>query len=253
MARALERGVRALVLLLALPAPAAAITDGEFLRLLAAAEAKYAEVHDYTATMVSVERVGETLIPERRSLIKFQRPFKVYMRWVEGPGKGREGLYVAGGHNGKFLIAEPGGIARFVLARLDPLDPRVMEQSRHPITDVGIGRLLEMVGENTRRAVRERVVRWSDHGVTQAAGRRARQVEGVLPRDPAAGFYGYRVTLWFDDEHGLPIRVVTYDWKDRLVEDYTYADLVLNPGLKADDFDPGNPDYGFSRWRLPLP
>ncbi len=238
---------------LLLSAPAAAITDAEFLRLLEAADTKYAEVRDYTATMISIERVGETLIPEKRSLLKFQRPFNVYMRWLEGPGKGREGLYLSSEHNGKFLIAEPEGIARFVLARLDPADPRVMEQSRHPITDIGIGRLLEIVGQNTRRAIREHVVRWNDRGVTEVAGRRARQVEGVLPKDPAAGFYGYRVTLWFDEEHGLPIRVVTHDWQDRLVEDYTYAQLLLNPGLIARDFDAGNPDYGFSRWRLRLP
>ncbi len=230
-----------------------AITDAEFLRLLEAADAKYAEVRDYTAVMISIERVGETLIPERRSLLKFQRPFKVYMHWLEGPGKGREGLYIASANNGKFLVAEPEGIARFVLARLDPTDPRVMEQSRHAITDIGIGRLLEIVGQNTRRAVREQAVRWEDHGTTDVTGRRARHIEGVLPKDPAAGFYGYRVALYFDLEHGLPIRVVTYDWKDRLVEDYTYSQLLLNPGLTVRDFDSGNPDYGFSRWRLRLP
>src|SRR5512144_2273187 len=113
MARTVAVAVGVWVVLMGLAGSARATTDGEFLRLLETADAKYAEVRDYTANMISVERVGETLIPERRSLVKFQRPFKVYMRWLEGPGKGREGLYIAGENNGKFLIAEPGGIARF--------------------------------------------------------------------------------------------------------------------------------------------
>jgi hypothetical protein len=235
------------------PGVAAGDSEADFLGLLARAESAYAHVRDYTATMISVERVTEALEPENRILLKFQRPFKVYMRWVEGPAKGREGLYIAGAHDGKFILAEPEGIAKFFSARLDPSDPRVLERSRHPVTDVGIGRLLEIVGDNARRAVREKVLRLHDHGLAEVAGRRVRQVEVVLPKDPGAGYYGYRVALSFDEEHHLPIRVVVYDWRDRLVEDYTYSRLVLNPGLTAAAFDIANPDYGFSRWRLRLP
>jgi outer membrane lipoprotein-sorting protein len=235
------------------PGVAAGDSVADFLGLLARAESAYAHVHDYTAMLISVERVGEALEPESRILLKFQRPFKVYMRWVDGPAKGREGLYVAGAHDGKFILAEPESMAKFFIARLDPSDPRILQRSRHPVTDVGIGRLLEIVGDNARRAAREKVLRVHDHGLAEVAGRRVRQVEAVLPKDPGAGYYAYRVTLSFDEEHHLPIRVVVYDWRDRLVADYTYSRLVLNPGLSAADFDIANPDYGFSRWRLWLP
>jgi outer membrane lipoprotein-sorting protein len=234
------------------PGVAAAASEADFLRLLARAESAYAEVRDYTATMISVERVKDALEPENRALLKFHRPFKVYMRWLEGPAKGREGLYMAGEHDGKFIVAQPNGVAKLFVARIDPSDPRVLERSRHPVTDVGIGRLLEIVGDNTHRALREKVLRLRDHGLAEVAGRRVRQVEAVLPTDPGAGYYGYRITLSFDEEHHVPIRVVVYDWKDRLVEDYTYSRLMLNPGLTAADFDVANPDYGFSRWRLRL-
>jgi len=227
--------------------------EAELLRLLDRADRKYAEVLDYTALMYSVERVGETLLPEEQIALKFQRPFRVYMRWVEGPSKGREGLYVANGNNGKFLLAEPRGLARLFAAALEPTDARVLERSRHPVTDVGIGRLLEIVGENARRAARERALHVIDRGMGEVVGRRVRQLEGVLPKDPGAGYYAYRVLLAFDEEHGLPIRVVVYDWTDRLVEDYRYAQLCLNPGLARRDFDPGNAEYGFQAWRIRLP
>ena len=238
------------VWLLVFPSLAAAASEVDLLRLLERAERKYAEVQDYTACMISTERVGETLMPEERIVLKFQRPFKVYMRWVEGPSKGREGLYVNGG---KFLVAEPRGLARLFAAALEPTDARVMERSRHPVTDVGIGRLLEIVGENARRGTREKALRVIDRGPGEIAGRRVRQMEGILPQDPGAGYYGYRVLLAFDEEHGLPLRVVVYDWKDRLVEDYTYTQLVLNPGLTSRDFDAANGDYGFQAWRIRFP
>jgi hypothetical protein len=229
------------------------VPAGELLRLLDLADQHYARVHDYTSTMLSRERVKDTLLPQERILLKFQRAFKVYMRWQDGPSKGREGLYVAGAYNGKFLVYEPNGLQRLFTAALEPTDSRVMEKSRHPVTDIGIGRLLEIVGDNARRAAKNGVIRVQDRGISEVAGRRVRQVESVLPRDPKAGYYAYRVQLFFDEEHHLPIRVVVFDWSDQLVEDYIYADLRLNPGLTAMEFDPSNKDYGFSGWRINIP
>jgi hypothetical protein len=225
----------------------------ELLRLLDVADKHYAQIHDYTAVMVSRERVKEVLQDQERILLKFQRAFKVYMRWMEGPSQGREGLYVSGAFDGKFLIYEPRGFQRLFTAALVPTDARVLERSRHPVTDVGIGRLLEIVGDNTRRASRNSVLRVVDRGMGEVAGRRVRQVEGILPRDPQAGYYAYRVQLSFDDEHRIPIRVVVFDWSDQMVEDYTYADLRLNPGLSVLDFDPSTKEYGFSTWRIQIP
>jgi hypothetical protein len=225
----------------------------ELLRLLDAADKQYAQIHDYTAVMLSRERVKDVLQEQERVLLKFQRAFKVYMRWLEGPSRGREGLYVSGAHDGKFLVYEPRGFQRLFTAALDPNDARVMEKSRHPVTDVGIGRLLEIVGDNARRAARNGVLRVVDRGPGEVAGRPVRQMEGILPRDPQAGYYAYRVQLFFDDEQRVPIRVVVYDWSDRLVEDYTYTELRLNPGLSILDFDPSNKEYGFSTWRVQVP
>ena len=232
---------------------AAEVSPSELLRYIDLADRQYAQVSDYTAMMLSRERRGDTLHPLERVSLKFQRPFKVYMRWLDGPSKGREGLYVSGANNGKFLISEPKGIQRLFTAALEPSDRRVMEQSRHPVTDIGIGRLLEIVGDNARRAAREGVLRVVDHGMADLHGRRVRQLESVLPKDSSLGYYGYRVELAFDEENHLPIRVVVYDWADQLVEDYLYTDLRLNPGLAGQDFDPGNKEYGFSFFRIPVP
>jgi hypothetical protein len=217
------------------------------------AERSYAEVRDYTSIMVGRERLGGVLKPQEKIRLKFQRPFKVYMKWLEGPSKGREGLYASDAHSGKFLIYEPRGIRRLFTAALDPTDQRVMEQSRHPVTDVGIGRLLEIVGENARRGSRNGVLQVVDRGVGELAGRRVRTLEGTLPRDPKLAYYCYRVILSFDEENHLPIQVVVYDWDDQIAEEYIHTDLHLNPGFTGRDFDPDNGDYGFSGWHITIP
>jgi len=233
--------------------PAKGSTDADLLRFLDQAERRYADVNDYRAIFLRREMIGDELREQETILLKFQRPFKVYMKWLEGPGKGREGLYVAGAHKDRFLVHEGRGFRGLVTAALDPSHPRVLEESRHPITDVGIGRLLEIIGDNARRAAREGVLGLVDRGLGVLAGRRVHLVEGILPRDPGAGYYCYRVLISFDEEHQLLIGVAVYDWDDRIVELYEYTQLRLNPGLTTGDFDSNNPDYGFSPWRISIP
>jgi hypothetical protein len=235
------------------PGTAAGASVPEVLRLLELAEERYADVQDYTTVMFARERVGGVLKPEHAILLKFGRPFSVYMRWLDGPSQGREGLFVAGAWDNRFLVQEAQGLARFITAAISPRDARIFERSRHSVSDIGIGRLLEIVGEDARRAARHGVLAIVDHGVQIVAGRPAREVEGILPRDPEASYYCHRVVLAFDLQHHLPVRVVVYDWADQLVERYTYTQLRLNPGLGPRDFDPANPEYGFSRIRLPVP
>ncbi|HSB80801.1 MAG TPA: DUF1571 domain-containing protein [Candidatus Methylomirabilis sp.] len=239
-----------LAILWAVPRQVAGANGADLLRLLDLAEKSYAGVQDYTSIMLGRERIGGVLRPQETILLKFQRPFKVYMKWLEGPSKGREGLYVSGAREGKFLLYEPRGIRRLFTAALDPSDQRIMEQSRHPVTDVGIGRLLEIVGENARRGTKNGVLQVTDRGIAELAGRRVRTLEGMLPRDPKLAYYCYRVILSFDEENHLPIRVAVYDWDDQMVEEYIHTALQVNPGFTGRDFDPANGDYGFSGWRI---
>jgi len=233
--------------------PARGATESDLLRFIDQAERRYAEVRDYTAIFLRRELIGEDLRPLETILLKFQRPFRIYMKWLEGPGKGREGLYVSGAYKNQFLVHEGRGFRSLVTAAMDPDHPRVLQESRHPITDVGIGRLLEIIGENARRGSREAVLTLVDQGPGTVAGQRVHQIEGILPRDPKAGYYCYRVLVSFDQENDLPIHVVVYDWSNRIVEEYTYTELRLNPGLGHRDFDPDNPDYDLSGWRVSIP
>jgi hypothetical protein len=255
LARARHLVTAALFAVLGMVLPGAPASAGEsgpalFHKLLAKGDAAYAQVRDYTAQLRSVERVGGRLEPARTITLKFARPFKVYMRWLDGDAEGREGLYAAGENDGKFLLADRGGLAKFFTMRLDPRDPRILERTRHPVTDVGLGRLLELIGEPLRPAATSGTLRVADLGAGQLDGRAVQRVEATLAKRDRPAQYGRRVELSFDAERHLLVRVVVHDWDDQLVEDYTYTKLVLNPGLGTTDFDAGNPRYNFGGWRL---
>ncbi len=58
-------------------------------------------------------------------------------------------------------------------------------------------------------------------------------------------YYGGRAEFNVSKDTGLPVKVVTWDWRGRLYECYEYPETDLNVGLTRNDFNPDNDEYGF--------
>ena len=206
-------------------------------------EEALAKVDNYTAIFHRIERVNGKLIPEETTFLKFKRPFKVYMRWIN-PLEGQESLYVEGANNNK-VRAHGTGLAKLITVNLNPTGGMAMENSRHPITEAGLELLVKKIGSNLQRGLRAGELTAKDHGEQTVYGRKTREIEGVLPKDPSKGYYCYRCIVNLDVETKMPIKTRIFDWEDQLVECYGYENLSLNPGLSDKDFDPKNPEYHF--------
>lgn len=202
-----------------------------------------AKVDNYTAVFHRTERVNGKLVPEETTFLKFKRPFKVYMRWIN-PSKGKESVYVKGANNNK-IRAHDAGFTKLITVNLNPTGAMAMENSRHPITDAGLENLVKLIGSNLRRGLRAGELTTKDHGEQTVYGRKTLELEGILPKDPSKGYYCHRCIVNLDVETKMPIKTQIFDWEDQLVECYGYEHLSLNPGLGDKDFDPKNPEYHF--------
>lgn len=227
--------------------PRAAAAD-ELGPLLDRMDAAYASVRSYTARFVREERVQGVMRPREEALLKFQRPGSIYLHWIAGPPRGRELLCVAGRDDGKVLVHEPSGWARLFTVVLAPDGPRVLRETRHAITDIGLGPLVALIVGNARRALLRGEISVAERGVEGPGGER--RLELIFPRDPGAGYYAHRALVSVDPGTGLPVAVRIFDAADRLVAFYAYRELALNVTLTGADFDPANPAYGFPRWRV---
>jgi hypothetical protein len=214
--------------------------------LLATMEAAYAGVTDYTARFIRREVVAGHQRSAEEALLKFQRPGRIYLRWTAGAPRGREIIFVPGRDGDRALVHEPGLISGRFTVLMAPDHRRILAESSHPITDVGLGRLIELIASNVRRGMARGDVQLIDHG----DGGHRRRIELSFPRDPSLGYYCRRFLATL--RNGLPITATVYDVDDRLVAEYAYHDLRLNPGLTETDFDPANPAYNFPGLRLSL-
>jgi len=95
-------------------------------------------VRDYTTVLIKEEQIEGRLLPRTTLLAKWARPYKLYLKNIEEPGKGREIIYVRGGevhaHRGSFPD---------ITVRLDPRGSRVMEENHHAADQAS---LLDLVG-----------------------------------------------------------------------------------------------------------
>jgi hypothetical protein len=180
-------------------------------------------------------------------------PASIYFKF-QAPNRGREAIYVEGRHDGR-VLAHDVGFGKWIAGtmKLDPQGSMAMGASRHPITDAGIGPLIETVAQ-----------RWADeltpgeslvtlHSGIQLDDRPCTMIESIHPRRQT-GFLFHKVTLYIDCELGLPTRFEAYDWPKHpgsppeLVEEYTYRDIRTDVGLSDEDFDPANKGYNFGRF-----
>jgi hypothetical protein len=226
----------------------------EPIRLALEARDRFRSIQDYTCTFIKRERINGQLLPEEYIFMKARtKPFSIYMKW-QRPYEGREVIYVQGQHDGK-VMAHSTGVEKVVggTVALDPRGDMAMENSRHDITEAGIGNL---VGQLAARWQKEKQLGQTKVEIKENAtvdGRPCRCVKTQHPMDPKNYAY-YRSRVFFDKEHGLPIRFEGYDWPRRgasadgeAIETYTYRDLKLNVSLTGMDFNVDNPKYSFGR------
>src|SRR3989442_3018146 len=151
--------------------------------------AAYARVQSYTARFVRQEVADGTLRPRAEALLKFQRPGRIYLRWAAGRPAGREILFVPGQNGGRMLVREPGLLASLATIVMAPDSPRVLEESRHPVTDIGIGRLIGLILDNARRAAAAGDLAIRDLGSSVGPEGSGQGLEAGLGGQPVQGDY----------------------------------------------------------------
>jgi hypothetical protein len=208
------------------------------------AEAAYGRVDSYTAIVRKQQRVSGKLLPQETIFLKFRKPFSLYMKWIRAPYKGSELLYVAG-WNGNRIRAHRGGLLRFITRDLDPRDPALMAGNLRPVTDMGIGQLVNAVANNARKGIAAGNIGFSRRGLESVYGRKTQVLEIVLPAGMAGDYAGHRFVINQDVQSSILIRIRVHDRDGRLTENYGYENLDLDARLTGADFDPANPAYRF--------
>ncbi len=202
-------------------------------------------MQEHTATFYQREWMDGALQEAQHVQMKWRRADathgdRLYMKWTAGLHKGRELLW----RGGATMRVKAGIIALDV----DPSGILARGQARHHVREAGLAHLVErIVADIVRAKARKHAgVRYGDLGDKNVHGALAHCYVVDLPKDEDPGFYAKRSEICIDAKSSLPSVVKIWDEIDgklELVEDYSFADIRVNPGLSDDDFSPKNPAY----------
>lgn len=206
------------------------------------------QIPAYEATFTKRELVRNTMMFHTAQVKVRQRPFSVYMRF-RGQHDGREALYVQGRNDGNLLAHDSGLKALVGTIALNPNSPMAMEESRYPITQMGIVNLIQPIITQWQAESKFQDVELKYYPQAKLGAMQCKVIE-TSHKNRKQGVRFHTTRLYIDRSTNLPVRVEQYGFtsqgqKGAILEEYTYSNIKVNQNLNDFDFDPRNQDYAF--------
>lgn len=212
------------------------------------------DVDDYTAVFTKAEVVRGKPVTQTIDMKFRERPFSVYLRGRSKSKAGREIIYVAGWNDGKLMAHETGFKSFLGTLNLTPEAAMRLESNRHPITEIGIARMLDTaiaIWQQEKQTVDPADIEVRIVHNVKVGDRDCDLVEAFHPRQQPELTYQVG-RIYIDRQSRLPVQAELFGWPANsgdeapLLEKYTYDDIRTNVGLSDNDFDPRNADYRFA-------
>lgn len=209
--------------------------------VLRTARSALAPLQQYTATLETRERLEDDLFPRRVMHLQLrEEPFSVAIETSEPESESGQRVWFDESENDGELLAEtPGFLGTLVgVLSLDPEGDLAMENRRHPITDIGLERLLAQVEVGFAPSLEAREVPRVRVAELDLGGRPVRLVEALVRRELPDASLLYR--LGFERSSGLLLYyglAELFPDGPALVEEYLYREVA--PATLTDaDFRP---------------
>jgi hypothetical protein len=221
-----------------LPPPAAQDPAAEALRkasvdeILARARASLPKLGSYKLKLKTAERIGGKMRdPQLVQLWVRQQPLALRLEFIEGKGKGRRVLYDTAVRSDDLRVRETGfrGIVGAIWIGIH--NSLVFGDTNHPITDVGVGAMMHLIGENVVKAQAFGGFTRTDLGLNER-GRYCLQFDAP-PK--ATGLYARRTKLCLDPVSWLPMENSNWDEKG-LMEAFVFTDVEPHGAEAGDPF-----------------
>ena len=216
--------------------------------ILSKAQSSYTSLKDYTAVIHKEEYNGGKVEKDERTIIKFQKPFKVYLKWLSGENEGTQLLYVEGKYDDKMIIRKGGGFLKKVFGTME-MDPDgfwLKKFTKHSIKEVGFGGIIDQSNKQLEVAQEKGLVKAAQCTMSEVDGRPAwKMVLVVAPEAKKDGYYCQSSIQYFDAETFLPVKATFWLWENDMAEVMTFSDIKLNVNLPEIAFDKDNKEYHF--------
>jgi hypothetical protein len=202
------------------------------------------EVKGYRAVMQKQERIGGRLQPKEIINVCFkEKPHSVLLVWTEGARRAERALYVDGENNGKMLARPNGLIARKVAGDIVERDvdgPDARQSGRYPLSEYGIKKGTERTLAAWSAARNQQALHvdfLGEQRVKEAGDRLCYKLRRRNARPENDGVT--ELTIYVDKENLLQVGSVLKGGGGKLIGEYFFRDIELNPAFSNGQFERG--------------
>jgi hypothetical protein len=203
-----------------------------------------AKMRDYSCTFTRQERLNGSLSAQQVGEMKMRvNPVGVYVHFVVPDAvSGMEVAYTGARRTARVLYRPAGVPGAKGIMKLEVSDPKFLAANRHPVTEWGMGPIIELIATATAREKGLNNPVETHTSDFQFAKRNVTRYEILCPI-PHANRYAARMVVFVDKETNLPVRFEAYDEPKggapvgELLEAYSFTDLKFNVGLGENTFD----------------
>lgn len=195
-----------------------------------------ATVKGYSLTFRKQERIDDELQPVEIIEVHCKdEPHSVFLKWLEGARKAVRVVYVEGENDGNMLALPK--LIPLIVAR-DPNGDDAKQSGRYPITEFGLKKATQRVLRGWKKAHADNhlhVEYLGIHKVPEAgnvACYKLRRSRYAKPEEDGVT----ELTIYLDTENLLQVGSVLRGKDRRLIAEYYFRDIRLNPTFRPDQF-----------------
>jgi len=197
-------------------------------------------VRCYRAKFHKRERIDGKLNGSEEIDVCFrEKPYSVLFRWNEGARKADAALYVEGQNDGKLLVKPHGGLRSLAgIVKRDPEGSDAKNSGRYPLTQFGLkdAALRALASWKTAKAEDGLHVELvGEEKVKECGGRACWVLKRSKYKKPENDGIT-ETTLYIDKETWLQVGSVVRGEGGKLVGEYFFRDLQLNPKFDDETF-----------------
>jgi len=233
------------VCLLSAPQPSGTTREplptGDVVRFLEKCVQHYEQlgIQGYSVILHKQERIGGKLQPsEDIECFYREKPYSVFMHWLHGQRKAESSLYVEGENGGK-MLAKPAGLAgvfvKVVERDVDGEDAR--QSGRYTMKEFGLKAAIQKTYRDWKAAKEKGTLHVEYLGVRKVreVGDRPCYVLRRTCSEPEEDNIT-DITIYIDKETWLQMGTVLKDPNGKLIGEYMFRDLRINPEFKPNQF-----------------
>jgi hypothetical protein len=196
-------------------------------------------IKGYSALMRKQERIdGKLHLPEEIEIFFREKPHGVFMHWLRGQRRAESVVYVEGENKGQMLVRPAGVAGVFVkVAERDPEGEAARQAGRYTVKDFGMKKAMLRVldaWKAQRDAGTLQVAYLGVRKVREAGDRPCYTLRQTLAKPDADGIT--ETTLYIDKENWLQVGTVLKGEDNKLLGEYMFRDIRINPEFKANQF-----------------